>query len=84
MGQGPAWLGVLRGAGPLGGQAGGGLGGGRGRSIEHKAVVNMARRADLLGIDLVVLDDGWFGEVRRGGGGAPRLLFFKLPQAFFL
>eukprot|EP00667_Euglena_gracilis_P004920 EG_transcript_4946 len=31
-------------------------------NIEHKNIVNMARRADLLGIDLVVLDDGWFGE----------------------
>ena len=31
-------------------------------AIEHKAVVNMAKQADKLGIDLVVLDDGWFGR----------------------
>lgn len=35
-------------------------------NIEHKNIVNMARKADLLGIDLVVLDDGWFGEVSAG------------------
>ena len=30
--------------------------------VSHDAIVNMAAQAKKLGIELVVLDDGWFGQ----------------------